>query len=231
MVGFGFDRAWILIGQRGERVAEARTERTATVGVTEHGNSAVLVTIAPDGELLDRRQVDLTSGLPTHPHHHEGSWAVGRYRNSRWAREITLAEAVELVERVRESAARGAREGLDTLAATVSMPITAMAIRACPELPPTIEERITDNRAQTVADTVMYRNALAAAAEARGWSVTWYDRDRVFADAANALGCEDISALLLVMGRSVGPPWQAKHKLAAAAALAAAGELLKERID
>ena len=81
---------------------------TAAVGVAEHANSAVLVTVRPDGELLDRRGIDLTSGLPTHPHHHEGSWAVGRYRDSPWAREISLDEAVELVERVRESAARGA---------------------------------------------------------------------------------------------------------------------------
>ena len=156
---------------------------------------------------------------------------MGRYRNSPWAREITLAEAVELVERVRKSAARGARESLEVLAATVSMPIAAMTIRACPELPPTTEERIMDNRAQTVADTVMYREALAGAAEARGWSVTWYDRDRVFGEAAAALGCEDIGALLLAMGRSVGPPWQAKHRLAAAAALVAAGASLKEQAD
>ena len=81
------------------------------MGVTEHGNSVVLVTIASDSELLDRRRVDLTSGLPTHPHHHEGSWAVGRYRDSPWAREITLSEAVELVERVREAAACGCSGG------------------------------------------------------------------------------------------------------------------------
>lgn len=191
------------------------------MGVTEHGNSVVLVTIASDRELLDRRRVDLTNGLPTHPHHHEGSWAVGRYRDSPWAREITLAEAVELVERVREAAAGGAREGLDALAATVSVPIARIAIRACPELPATTEERIIDNRAQTVADTVMYRQALAGAAEAHGWTVAWYDRDDVFGGAAAALGCEDVDGLLRAMGRSVGPPWQAKHKLAAAAALAA----------
>lgn len=34
---------------------------------------------------------------------------MGRYRNSPWAREISLAEAIELVQRVRESATRGAR--------------------------------------------------------------------------------------------------------------------------
>ncbi len=203
-------------------MARGRTQLSATVGVTEHGNSAVLVTVRSDGELLDRRRIDLTdSEMPTHPHHHEGSWAVGRYQDSPWARKISLAEAIELVERVRESAAHGARENLETLAAAVSMPITSIAIRVCPKLPPTTEERIADNRAQTVADSVMYREALATAAQARGWSVYWYDREQVFRDAATVLGCEDINALLLAMGRSFGPPWQAKHKLAAAAALAA----------
>ncbi len=203
-------------------MAEERTKGTAAVGVAEHGNSAVLVTVGPGRDLLDRRRIDLTErGLPTHPHHHEGSWAVGRYRDSPWARDISLAEAVDLVARVRESAARGAREGLEALAVTVPVPIAAIAIRVCPALPPTTEERIADNRAQAVADSVMYREALAAAAEARGWSVCWYDREGVFREAAAALGREDIDAALSAMGRAVGPPWQARHKLAAAAALAA----------
>lgn len=211
-------------------MAQGETQHTASVGVAEHGNSAVLVTIAPGGELLDRRRVDLTDGdLPTHPHHHEGSWAVGRYRNSPWSREISLAEAIALVERVRESAASGARQSLEALASASPMPISRIAIRECPDLPPTTEERIRDNRAQTLADTVMYREALAAAAEARGWFVTWYDRDRVFGEAAAALGCKDINAFLLAMGRSAGPPWQTKHKLAAAAAIAATGRPARSR--
>jgi hypothetical protein len=157
-------------------VARGRTQRAATVGVVEHGNSAVLVTVAPDGVLLDRRRIDLTDrGLPTHPHHHEGSWAVGRYLSTPGARKLSLAD----------------------------------------------EERIADNRAQTVADFVMYREALAAAAEARGWSVHWYDRERVARAAAAALGRDDVAAFLNAMGRSIGPPWQAKQKLAAAAAFAA----------
>ncbi len=196
----------------------------AAVGVAEHGNSAVLVTVAPSGELLDRRRVDLTRDLPTHPYHHEGSWAVGRYLNSPWARAIPLADAVALVERVRESAARGARASLEALAATVPVPIASIAIRVCPKLPPTTEERIADSRVANVADSVMYREALANAAETRGWSVHWYDRERVFRDAAVALGGEDIDAFLHAMGRSIGAPWQAKHKLAAAAALAVAAQ-------
>jgi hypothetical protein len=86
-----------------------------------------------------------------------------------------------------------------------------------------VDREIADSRSQTVADSVMYREALAAAAEARGWAVHEYDRERVFRDAAAALGREDVEAFLHAMGRSIGPPWQAAHKLAAAAALAAAG--------
>jgi hypothetical protein len=199
---------------------KARVQPRAAVGVAENGNSAVLVTVARGGELLDRRSVDLTRGLPTHPYHHEGSWAVGRYLNSPWARTISLADAVALVKRVREAAERGARESLEALASTVPVPIASIALRVCADLPATTEERIADSRAASVADSIMYREALAAAAEARGWAVHWYDRERVFEDAAAALG-QDLDPFLAAMGRALGPPWQAKHKLAAAAALAA----------
>lgn len=199
-----------------------RVRRTAIVGVAEQSNTAVLVTLAPGGEVLDRRRIDLTNrDLPTHPHHHEGSWAVGRYLRTPGARPISIADAVALVERVRAAAVSGAREGLEVLAAAVPVPIATIAIRACPPLPPTTEERIADHRAQTIADSVMYREAIAAAAEERGWSVRWYERDEVFRHAAAALGGEDIDAVLHAMGRSIGPPWQAGHKLAAAAAIAA----------
>jgi hypothetical protein len=201
-------------------VTASRVPHGGVVGVAEHGNSAVLVTIG-GGELIDRRRVDLTRGLPTHPSHHEGSWAVGRYLNSPWARAISLADAVALVDRVREAALRGARESLDALAAAVPVPIVGIAIRECPKLPPTTEQRIADTRAASIADSIMYREALATAARALGWSVRWYDRERVFREATAALGGKDVETFLRAMGQSIGPPWQAKHKLAAAAALVA----------
>jgi hypothetical protein len=161
--------------------------------------------------------------LPSHPHHHEGSWAVGRYRKSAGARTLSLAEAVALVERVGVSAAKGARAALEALARDVPVPIATMALRTCPPLPPTIEERIAGNRAQTFADSVMYRSAVARAAEGRGWAVHWYHRESVFRDAAVAIGRGDLETVIHAMGRTSGPPWQSKHKLAAAAALAAGG--------
>lgn len=198
--------------------------RDAYVGAAENGNSAVLVTVAVGGTVLDRRAVDLTPpGTPTHPHHHEGSWAVGRYLDSPWARPTTLADAVALVKRVQAASARGATEALSALAAALKGRVVGISLRACPELPPTIEERIADNRAQAVADSVMYRQALAGAAAALGWSVHWYDRVRVFEEATAALAGRDVQELLKRMGRSLGPPWQAKHRLAAAAAIAARG--------
>ncbi|MGE0440006.1 MAG: hypothetical protein AB7L66_13395 [Gemmatimonadales bacterium] len=196
----------------------------ATVGVAEHVNSAELVTIAPDGRLLDRRRIELTGpDLPTHPHHREGSWAMGRYLGTPGARAIPLAEAVALVERVRAAAVLGAGAAFARLAGDLATRIGTIAIRACPALPAGIEARIADHRAQTFADSVMYREALAEAAETRGWAVTWYDADTARADAARALGVADLGPVLAAMGRAAGPPWQARHKLAAAAALAAGG--------
>jgi hypothetical protein len=104
----------------------------------------------------------------------------------------------------------------------VPVPISNIGIRVCAKLPPTTEERIADSRAASVADSILYREALATAAKARGWSVYWYDRERVFRDAAAALGRKEVDTFLQAMGRTIGPPWQARHKLAAAAALAAA---------
>lgn len=205
---------------------KSHAQSPATVGVVEHGNSAVIVTIGADLALLDRRYIDLTSSdLPTHPHHHEGSWAVGRYLNTPGARSISLVEAVALVERVRAAAAQGAREGLDALATALTVPIGAIAIRICPPLPASVEACIADNRAQTVADSVMYRRALADAASARGWHVYWYDRELVSDEAAALVADQDIESFLQGLGKSVGAPWQAKHKLAAAAAIAAARHL------
>jgi len=207
-------------GGMGNNLKSAKVRQAAAVGVAEHGNSAILVTVSQDGRLVDRRRVDLTRGLPTHPYHHQGSWAVGRYTDSPWARKMSLADAIALVERVREAALQGARESLGALAASVPVPITSIAIRICPALPSTTEECIRDTRAASMADSIMYRMAVATAAGERGWSVSWYDRAEVSRAAGAALGRKDIDGFLREMGKSVGPPWQATHKLAAAAAIA-----------
>jgi hypothetical protein len=183
------------------------------VGVSDHGGWAVFVTVARDGTLLDRRRVELVDdALPSIPHHHEGQG-------------MPLDEAVALVERVRDSAEKHAALALDEVALAVPY-ARGVALRTCPPLPPTVAERITDYRARNVADWVMYRMALAGAAEARGWPVHWYDAKKVFALASRALHVADFDAHFLQLRRSVGPPWNADHKLAMAAAITAATSLV-----
>jgi hypothetical protein len=183
--------------------------RRAIVGAADHGGWAVLVTVSDDGTMIDRRRVELVDAdLPRHPHHHEGQRLPGQ-------------EAVKLVERVRVSADRHAGDCLDALAAAVPVNVVGIAIRRCPSLPPSIAERIADHRAQNVADSVMYRHALADAASSKGWSVHWYDPGSVFIEAAEALDLENMDDHIAEVGRAVGRPWQKDHKVAMAAAIVA----------
>jgi hypothetical protein len=183
--------------------------RTGIIGVSDHGGWAVLVTADGNGALLDRRRVKLVDeGLPTIPHHSEGQM-------------LPLDKAIELVERVRASAERCAKHVLEDVAMTPATGILGVALRQCPELPPTIAERITNYRARNVADWVMYRKALAAAAEERGWPVHWFDPRQVYRLASEALEVADLDARFVRLRRSVGPPWGQDHRLAMAAAIAA----------
>lgn len=183
------------------------SKSSGIVGVSDHGGWAVFVTASSDGTLLDRRRVELVDDdLPGIPHHHEGQL-------------LAIDAAVTLVERVRASAERHAKAALEDVSKAGSR-ILGIALRSCPPLPPTIAERIKDHRARNVADWVMYRQALASAAEARGWPVHWFDPKQAFIAAANALHVKDFNAYFAKIRKIVGPPWNADHKLALAAAIA-----------
>src|SRR5256885_15658369 len=191
------------------------SKKDGIIGVSDHGGWAVLVTVASDGTMLDRRRVELVDeGMPKIPHHSEGQG-------------LPIDEAVELVERVEASAKRHSKLVLEAVAATVPGRIVGVALRQCPELPATIAERIKDYTAQNVADWVMYRRALAAAAEGRGWTVHWYDAKKVFDAASEALRVADIDAHFIKLRKTIGPPWNKDHKLAMAAALVAANAVVE----
>jgi hypothetical protein len=181
---------------------------SAIVGVADHCGWAILVTVGNDNALLDGRRIELVeAGLPMLPHHHEGQMLPKR-------------EAVALVQRVQASAETCAAAALADVAKQVPA-VNGIALRACPNLPDTIEERIASYHAQTRADGVMYRQALAKAAEARGWRVHWYETKSVFDDAARALGTSAIEPLLKRTKAESGAPWTKDHQVAMAAAIAA----------
>jgi hypothetical protein len=189
-------------------MARRVSKGNAHVGVSDHCGWAVLITVDGAGNLLDRRRVELIeAGLPWLPHHSEGQ-------------RLPIDEAVALVDRVTRSANACARACLEALAATVPAKISTIALRASPTLPATVAERISSYYAQTRADGVMYRDALARAAEARGWSVHFYDARKVLSEAASALGLRSLDDLLQKTGAALGPPWQKDHRVAMAAAIA-----------
>ena len=179
----------------------------AIIGVSDHAGWAVLVTVAEDGIVLDSRRVELVDAhLPSMPIHHE-------------AQTLPPHEAQDLVERVRLSAEQHAQRALDAVASRVASPIRGVALRECPPLPPTIAERIQNYRASNVADWVMYRMALAGAAESRGWSVHWYDAKTVITAVCEALRVDSLDTYFVEARKSFGPPWAKDHKLATAAAI------------
>jgi hypothetical protein len=170
------------------------------VGVSDHGGWAVLVTASRNGTLLDRRRVELVDErLPKLPHHHD-------------AQGLAEDQAVAMVDAVRASAEKHAALALEAVAQAVP-DVRGIALRVCPPLPPTIFERITDYRSQNVADWVMYRQAMAAAAEARGWGVYWFDAKKEEDQAAAVVG--DLAS----MRSRFGPPWDKDHRVAMAASI------------
>ena len=140
----------------------------AVIGVADHSGWAVLVTVTADGTLLDRRRIELVaSDLPKLPHHHE-------------AQKLPLEDALDLIERVRVSAERHAKLALDALAIALSSRILGIAIRECPPLPATIAERLTNYRAQNVADTVIYPMPFPGPVRGKGGPAPWFNRKNFF---------------------------------------------------
>ncbi len=192
------------------RLKGTMASKDATIGISDHGGWAVLVIATAEGTLLDRRRVELVDeDLPKIPHHSE-------------AQRLPIDEAVALVERVRLSAEQHSELVLEAVDKMFPGRVFGVALRQCPSLPPTIAERIKDYRAQNNADWIMYRQALAGAAESRGWDVHWFDARKVFGEASKALRIEDLDAYFVKLRKSIGAPWSNDHKIAMAAAIVAA---------
>jgi hypothetical protein len=161
----------------------------------------VAVTVGRDGTVVDRRRMELVEpGVTPAPIHYDG-------------KSLDADGVRALVKDVRASVARATAAALDELAASIASPIGSLALRTWPpDFPADVETQLRSPY-EPRADAIMYRQILAARAEARGWAVERYEVKRVLAA---------IDDSVLRAPRAVlGPPWTRDHRVALAAALTA----------
>ena len=161
------------------------------IGISDHYGRAELVTIAAANggapAILDRRQARLiAASLPGAPYHHQ-------------ALEIPLADAEELIARVKASVAEHCRAALAELRSAFSADAVVLQRSPYARLPDSLAEILASRPLTNAADGMLYREALADAARDLGMLVDRYPRksDQA-AEAAQALGVarETVDALI-----------------------------------
>lgn len=178
------------------------------VGIADHLGWAVAVTASDDGEVVDRRRIELVEpGLSAAPIHYEG-------------KRLGPAGTGALVAEVRASVVRVTRAALDRLAAELPAPIGSLSLRAWPDDLPTDIDVLLRAPWEARADAVMYRRVLADDADARGWVVHRYEARHVVRQATEILGDRADDVLRGPRAR-LGPPWTVDHRTALAAAIVA----------
>ena len=189
----------------------------AITGVSDHYARAEFVTLTIQGgrpAFLDRRQAPLIQeGLPIAPYHHE-------------ALKLDLDAAQDLVDQVRDSVEKCAREAIQALIDEFDVEALALQSSPYPDLPEDLEEVLASRNLTNAADGMMYREILADQAEVLGLVVQRTPRKQGPAQlAAEALGrsVDEVNALIAEFGQQAGAPWRKDHKSAAAAALSLLG--------
>ena len=174
------------------------------LGIADHLGWAIAVTATSGHEVVDRRRIALIEpGVPPAPIEHE-------------TQRLSAAAATALVVKVRASVERASSAALDELASTLPAPVVSIALRAWP--PDFPEDIAVQRRApyQARADAIMYRQALAELAHARGWEVHLYDATAVVNQAVRMLA-HRADQVLQGPRATMGPPWAKDHRVALAA--------------
>ena len=177
------------------------------LGVAHHLGWAVAVTADDRHEVVDRRRVELVEpGLSAAPIHYD-------------AASLDDGELTALVAAVRASVGELTRTVLDALVGDVGE-IASISLRAWPDDFPTDLATLRRSPYEAQADSVMYREVLAAEARARGWLVHTFDAKTVETDAVTRLGPRADDVLHGPRER-LGPPWNKDHRIALAATVLA----------
>ena len=129
-------------------------------------------------------------------------------------------ELAALAAKVRASVERCTAAALDQLAADLQQPVISISLRAWSADFP--DDIVVQRRVpyESHADSVMYRQVLAEAADARGWDIHLYDAKDVEGQAARMLG-ERANDVLNGPRARLGPPWSKDHRMALAATIVA----------
>lgn len=181
----------------------------AVIGIFDHWGWGIAMTATADGQVLDRRRIELVAaGEPRYPYHHD-------------AQGLPLPDAEQMIASLERSVCRHAGLAFDSLAASIQTPVSGIALRACPRIRDTVQERLDDYFSRNNADSVLYRQALAEVAQARGWQVHWYDARTVVGNMCEALQLGAADQWFADLRQTLGSPWTQDHRLALAAAIAA----------
>lgn len=187
---------------------------SAIVGASLHNGWGIFVTVCvSDGVpiVVDRRRLELIErGVPKQPYHHE-------------ALELDLAEAANLIERVRASAVATAREAMAALRGEFekTQEILGIALPERTAIPNELSDILIRGKALYIADRELYVTSVGEAARSLSLDVWTYPRKREFSYAAEATGIDGelLRTYVGSWGKVVGAPWRKDHQTAAATAI------------
>jgi hypothetical protein len=177
--------------------------RTTAIGCRAHSGWAVIVAVA--GTLaapvvLERKRIELLDGsLPVQPYHAAAESGLSR------------AETTGLITRVEDLAATAAAEAFGEMAAEVranGSTVAGVAIVVNDRrLPHDLDQILRSHPLLYAAEGDLYEDALVEGAVRAG-----LHPQRLAASLS-------IPSNVNTLGRSLGPPWQKDHKMAASGAL------------
>jgi hypothetical protein len=184
-------------------------------GFAIHTGWAAAVLVGGDARkpvVVDRRRVTLCpESLPRQVYH-----AV---------QDMPPAKAALLVREVHEAVDGLTDEVIADLAdiARDHGPLVAVGVTGFPRDVPTLDKVLKSHALLHLAEGELYRGAVCDAADARGLTVVPIHPKEGIRDTAHAVGvpAEPFARRLVDLRAELGAPWQADHRLATAAALAA----------
>ena len=141
------------------------------------------------------------------------------------AQDMPPAKAALLVREVHAAVDALTDEVLDELAdiARPHGPLVAVGVTGYPRDVPALDSVLKSHALLHLAEGELYRGAICDAADQRGLTVVPIHPKDGIRETAHALGAapEPFARRLTDLRADLGAPWQADHKLATAAALAA----------